>query len=107
VLPMGLGIGLGALVLVVWKRPGNSAKMAPWGIGAGLLWNVANLSSFLAVDSLGYAVGFPLTQMALVVSILWGILLFREAPTRAHKVRLAVAALFLLTGAALLALGRL
>lgn len=111
VLPMGMGVGLGALGFASyqWTKAGafSSKDMVFWGIGAGLLWNVANVSSFLAIESLGYAVGFPLTQMALLVSIFWGVMFFGEAPTRTHLRRLGVAAVLLLGGALCLALGRI
>ena len=47
------------------------------GMITGLLWNVGNFCSIYATYYLGLTVGFPLTQLALVVSGLWGIIAFK------------------------------
>jgi glucose uptake protein len=106
VAPMGLGILGGAFLIWIIFRPKSSPGMRVLSMGCGLAWNFANLGSLIAVQSLGMAVGFPLTQLALLVSIAWGVFVFKEAPLPSQKRFLALAALTLLVGAALLGISR-
>ncbi len=74
------------------------------GLLAGLLWSIGNFASIYAVKYLGLTIGFPLTQMALVVSGLWGIFFYREVNRRSAIVMFFVSAAIILLGAALLSL---
>ena len=47
---------------------------------AGILWSIGNFSSMYAVLALGEAVGYSACQAAVLVSGLWGLLYFKEAP---------------------------
>jgi glucose uptake protein len=105
--PMALGILLGALPLGWHARHHRVTSGVRWLLLlAGLVWNVANVASFYAISGLGLAVGFPLTQLALVVSLAWGILAFGEVPGRKARLRIALGAALLLAGASSLGLGR-
>jgi hypothetical protein len=50
------------------------------GALAGLAWSVGNFASMFAVLALGEAVGYSACQAAVMVSGLWGVLYFGEAP---------------------------
>lgn len=104
--PMGTGILLGGFLLMARKFPA-SPKLRWTCIGCGLAWNCANVGSLIAVQFLGFAVGFPLTQLALVISIAWAVLVFHESPQPRQRRYLALAATSLLFGAALLGFSRL
>lgn len=104
--PMGLGILLGGFVLLAF-RPVATPRLRLTCVGCGLAWNCANIGSLLAVQSLGFAVGFPLTQLALLVSISWGVWRFGESPLPSQRRFLAIAAGCLLLGAGLLGFSRL
>ncbi|MBI2075862.1 MAG: hypothetical protein HYT72_01270 [Candidatus Aenigmarchaeota archaeon] len=55
------------------------------------MWNAASLSSLYAVSFLGFAIGVPLTQLALIISALWGVFYFKEVKGRlVYKVMLGV-----------------
>ena len=56
----------------------------------------------LAFPAIGYAVALPLMQTALVVSGLWGILVFKEISDRRAVALFAAAAAVALGGAVLL-----
>ena len=94
---MSLGILLTALVLAGrsghWDklRIPRSALMPL--VVSGLLWNIANLGSFFAVERLGFAVGMPLTQFAIMVNAAWGLLFFREIASRRQTIQVALGAL--------------
>jgi glucose uptake protein GlcU len=73
---------------------------------AGVLWNIGNICGTYAVLSpLGLTVGYPLTQVALVVAGLWGIVVFKELKGWKAILQFSVSTLLLLLpGCALLAL---
>ena len=48
------------------------------GLLAGLVWNCANVASLYAIQSVGYAVAYPIMQSSLIVANLWGIFVFKE-----------------------------
>eukprot|EP01028_Stygiella_incarcerata_P002441 TRINITY_DN1454_c0_g1_i1.p1 TRINITY_DN1454_c0_g1~~TRINITY_DN1454_c0_g1_i1.p1 ORF type:complete len:349 (-),score=80.30 TRINITY_DN1454_c0_g1_i1:78-1124(-) len=69
----------------------------------GLLWNVGNVCATIAVLSpLGLTVGFPLTQVALLVAGLWGMYVFHEISGKRNSVTFFAGAGIILLGAALL-----
>jgi len=109
VAPLGVGIALGAVLIHLFLRP---KPMAMWSHGwismaCGVAWNAASIASLFAAKILGLAIGFPLTQLALLVSIAWGVLVFNEAKDRASKVSISIAAILLLSGAVLLGASKL
>lgn len=105
VAPMGLGILLGGIILnffapkSAWAPPHTS-------LGSGLAWNMANVGSLFAVQGFGFAVGFPLTQLALLVSLAWSVGFFGEFPSKKSRFLLLIGAILLLIGAACLGLAR-
>jgi glucose uptake protein GlcU len=48
------------------------------GLLSGLLWNIGNFLSILAIPILSYGVAYPIMQCAILVSGIWGIYGFRE-----------------------------
>ncbi|WP_158234406.1 GRP family sugar transporter [Limnothrix sp. PR1529] len=91
---MSLGI-LGTASLLAGQRGGRVLRQLPRSsllalVCSGMLWNVANVGSFFAVDRLGMAVGMPLTQFAIVVNAAWGLWLFREVTGRQRILRVAI-----------------
>jgi len=104
VAPMGAGILIGGIALALVFKPNASPGLRFVSIGCGLAWNCANVGSLWAVQGLGFAVGFPLTQLALLVSIGLGVFVFHESPLPKQRKILAAAAASLLLGAGLLGL---
>ena len=86
------------------KRPKIDIKIILPGALSGVIWNIANFASFYAVLILGMTVGYPLTQMALFVSVLWGLLYFHEIKGRNKIIRLVTGSIVLFIGAILLGL---
>jgi hypothetical protein len=74
------------------------------GIIAGLIWNVGNICSIVATLYLGMTIGFPLTQMALLVLGFWGMVLFKEVTRIPAIISFFASACVLLGGAVLLSL---
>lgn len=76
------------------------------GIAAGFMWNGANICSIFAIDDIGFAIAGPLMQCAIVVAATWGVVAFKEMRGKSVVV-LAIAALIVLAGAALLAMSKI
>lgn len=89
------------LVQLTWSKPPIVGSLA-----AGALWMIGTHGCFWALDGLGYAVGYPLTQLNLLVNLLWGILIFKEYPTTNERLRIGFVALIILTGALFLTLSK-
>lgn len=105
--PMSVGIAVFAAAIFLIKKPIIDKKIIANGIASGILWNTANITSFFAVGALGLTVGFPLTQMALFVSVLWGIFYFREIKGKNAIVKVIGASIILFCGVILLSLTKL
>ena len=103
---MSMGILFAGTIIYLVKRKAFEIKVITPGIISGFLWNIANLASFFAVFNLGISVGYPLTQMALFVSVLWGILYFKEISEKRKVVRLTYGSIILFVGSLLLAFSR-
>lgn len=87
-----ISFGIGVLIITpvlnlvyfgVIKREKPDLKISSWVVPtfasiSGVMWNIGNFSSVFATLYLGFTIGFPLTQMNLVVQALFGIVLFRE-----------------------------
>jgi len=84
-----VSFGIGVIVItpmisaiyftVLRKKPNwEFSKLLVPGLVAGIMWNIGNWASIYATNILGYTVGFPLAQCALLMGGFWGIVLFRE-----------------------------
>ncbi len=96
---MSLGIIITGVVLFFLTKPKINMAIVLPGMASGIIWNIANIISFFAVGILGIAIGFPLTQMALFVSVLWGVLYFHEIKGRPKIIQLFITAIILFAGA--------
>ena len=111
-----IGIFIAAQLLVgilcIKRRAIFEFRLAPSVVSVfmGLLWVIGQHGCFWAIDTkgaLGYAVGYPLTQLNLLVNLLWGVVVFREYPTKPERIRLAIATVVILGGAVLLAMSKM
>lgn len=78
------------------------ASLLP-GVAAGFVWNFGNVCSIYAMsEGLSYGVAYPIMQCALLVSGLWGVLVFKEITGFKAKLLFFSAGGVLLGGAAML-----
>lgn len=109
----GIFIGSQVLVLVLQIRQKKMFEFPPvqslTSVLMGFLWMAGTHGCFWAIDvngALGYAVGYPLTQLNLLVNLAWGVLVFGEYKTARERLRLLFATFIILAGAVLLTLSR-
>ena len=114
--PFSFGVCVGSLILVtmVSVRRWNDIKftLVPslLSLASGVMWMIGTLAIFwaIAADGLfGYAVGYPLLQLNLVVNQMWGVFVFGEYSTRRERIKLAVSTVVILSGAVLLTLSKM
>ena len=111
-----IGIFIAAQLLVgilcIKRRAIFEFRLAPSVVSIlmGLLWVIGQHGCFWAIDTkgaLGYAVGYPLTQLNLLVNLLWGVVVFHEYPTKPERIKLAIATMVILGGAVFLAMSKM
>ena len=68
----------------------------------GLLLGAGNYTALFTMQLLGVAQGYPLTQLAIVVNTLWGILLFKEVTSTKRTFVVVTGIVIALFGAILL-----
>ena len=114
--PFAFGICVGSvalfIILSLARRKRFEMPVVPtiFAFAAGMLWMLGTLAIFWAIvdDGLfGYAVGYPLLQLNLVVNQMWGVFAFGEYSTRTERIKLAVSTVVILAGAALLTLSKM
>lgn len=103
-LPLSLGmVATTAVVSLAQKTKLNYGKSETLRmISGGLFLGFGNLTAFIAIKLLGVSRGFPLTQLAIVVNTLWGVLYFKEVTTTKGKVMISLGIILALVGAILL-----
>lgn len=103
---MSLGILAASWAIFFIRRGPLNFTNVKAGLASGAIWNVANISSLFAISSLGLAIGFPITQLALLVAVGWGIFYFKEIRKRSSLVKIILGAVLLVIGAFLLAFSK-
>lgn len=68
------------------------------GLFSGALWNIGNLLSIITISFLGLARGYPLTQATVLVSVLWGVLCFKESTSRKDMLKIIGGTVVLVLG---------
>ena len=84
--------------------PFHAKQTAIYGILSGVIWNLNNILTVIAIPILGFALAFPLVQLAILVGGTWGIFLFGEIKGRTIFYFYG-AGILVLVGAILLSLG--
>lgn len=105
-LPLTIGIVVGSTLLYLFRRDAIQKAAAVESFGAGVLWTFGSIACYTSVDILGFTVGYPLSQLNLLVAIAWGMVAFGEFPTRPERRRVLVSALCLIIGGALLSFAK-
>mmetsp|Transcript_30847 Transcript_30847/g.98375 ORF Transcript_30847/g.98375 Transcript_30847/m.98375 type:complete len:406 (-) Transcript_30847:112-1329(-) len=71
------------------------------GLLTGLFWGMGNFNAMFATVYLGQTIGYPLTQLCLIINGLWGILYFKEVSGALPISLFVLASVIIIGGAAL------
>lgn len=93
------------LIFLVKVKKVISGQIKP-ALYSGIMWCVAMLSSLYAITFLGLAIGQPLTQLALLIAVLWGLLYFKEIKDKEISRKVMIGAVLLFGAGALLTLSK-
>ncbi len=100
--PVCLGIFITGLVITLLMR----AKFTKDAIGAslicGIIWNLGNLLSLISVSLIGLSKAGPVSQVAALVAVLWGLFYFKEVSKKKARLQVLIGAIILLGGVAVL-----
>lgn len=102
--PMALGIAIGATAIFLIKGRQRILNHIPHGLTSGGIFAIGNYFGIITISTLGLTIGFAITQVAVLVAILWGLLYFKEMTQKINIIKILIAATFILSGAFLLAL---
>lgn len=114
--PFSVGVFFGSLALVALltlkRRESFGYPKVPtlWAFGSGILWMLGTLAIFWAIADdgmFGYAVGYPLLQLNLVVNQMWGVFAFGEYASKNGRIKLTISTIVILAGAVLLTLSKM
>jgi len=83
--------------------PGTSWCALGVAVGCGALFNVGNALTVLAIEDVGYAVGFSIHQTSVFFAGLWGIFAFGELNAPGARQVFAISAVVMVSGAAAIA----
>lgn len=82
IFPQAIGMFMTALFINLPQYKQLRFTKIRLNLVTGLAWSIANLSLFLVMPTLGVAKSFTLSQLAVLVSLFTGILVFRPAKTK-------------------------
>ncbi|KZZ86339.1 GRP family sugar transporter [Bacillus sp. SJS] len=100
ILPQGIGMVAGAVVLTIKSKPFN--KYAVRNILTGIWWSAGNLGLLLSLPLIGVATSFSLSQTGIVISTLGGLFLLQEKSAKKQIIFVIIGCLLIIAGGVLL-----
>lgn len=102
--PMSFGILMTGLGLAILKRVRFESRGVGAALLSGVVWNLGNLLAASAISLIGMAKGFPITQLSVLMAVLWGLLYFKEITQKKKVLQVLAGAVILLGGIIILGL---
>lgn len=96
--PLCFGIFLSAILIGFFKKVKFENRLIPFGLLSGLIWNIGNLLSIIAISEIGLARGFPIAQSAVLISTIWGVFYFKEIRKLRQIIQVLLGAIILFIG---------
>ncbi|MBD7968351.1 RhaT/GlcU family sugar-proton symporter [Paenibacillus gallinarum] len=103
-LPQGIGMVIGGVVLTAKHKPFNTYALK--NILPGLIWAAGNMFLFISQDKVGVATSFTLSQMSVVVATLGGIFILKEHKTKRQLVFISIGIILIIISAVLLGISK-
>ncbi|MCK5022579.1 MAG: hypothetical protein KAS04_00255 [Candidatus Aenigmarchaeota archaeon] len=101
---MSVGIFITSLVIFLLNRKVPRELQLKNGLLGGIIWGIANLLGIYVVQFFGIAKSGPLTQLSVVIGVLWGLFYFKEISGRKAVVRILAGTIVILIGAIIVSL---
>lgn len=93
-----LGIFIVGMAIFLFKRAKFRKQAISLSLLSGIIWNIGNLLSVISVSLIGLAKAIPLTQLAVLIAVLWGLFYFKEVGSTKGKLQVLAGATILLIG---------
>lgn len=93
-----LGIFLTGLVIFGLRRKRFTTEAVEMSLLSGLIWNVGNLLSLVALSVIGLSKAGPTSQLAILIAVLWGLFYFKEITKPRARAQVLIGAVILLSG---------
>jgi len=103
---MMFGIFVSGILSFSAGKRHTSASGALNSVFSGILWAIGNVSAALSIDYIGLALAGPIPQLAMLVSVSWGVLYFKEVREKGKVVKVIIGGIVLVIGAILLTLAK-
>lgn len=103
-LPQGIGMMIGGLVLTAKHKPFNTYALK--NILPGLIWAAGNMFLFISQEAVGVGTSFTLSQMSVVVATLGGIFILKEHKTKRQLVFISIGIVLIIISAILLGISK-
>ncbi|PZG52329.1 glucose transporter GlcU [Listeria ivanovii] len=100
ILPQAVGMLIGALCIC--KKKDIIERKTRLNILTGLTWAIGNLFMFIAMEKVGLATSFSLSQAGIVISTLGGIFILKEANTKRELFLTVIGCFLIIIGGTLL-----
>lgn len=95
---MSFGIFAAAVVIAAVKKTRLENQAITESLFSGTLWNIGNLLGVIAISLVGLAKGLPITQVAVLVAVIWGLFYFKEITGTRDRLQILIGAAILLIG---------
>lgn len=102
--PMSFGIMITGLTIAFLKQVKFKNEAVLASLLSGAIWSLGNLLAVISVSLIGLSKGFPITQSAVLIAVLWGLFYFKEIPGRRSKLQVLIGAGILLIGVIVLSI---
>lgn len=96
--PLCLGIFLTGIILFIFKKAKFTNKAVKEGLLSGVIWNSGNLLSLISLSLIGLAKMGPISQLSVLVAVLWGLFYFKEITKPKAKLQVLLGALIMIAG---------
>lgn len=100
--PFCLGIFVSGIIIYVAKKAKFKKEAVKESLLSGLIWNIGNLFSLIALSLIGMSKMGPISQVAVLVAVLWGLFYFKEVVNTKARLQVLIGAMILLGGVAIL-----
>ncbi|MBM3897671.1 MAG: hypothetical protein FJ358_03995 [Thaumarchaeota archaeon] len=103
---MMLAIFMSGVLSFFAGKKHTSKSHALHSMSSGILWAIGNVAAAVSIDYIGLALAGPIPQLAMLVSVAWGVLYFKEVRDKGKVLKVIVGGVILVIGAILLALAK-